>query len=309
MVRTPIAISMGDPAGVGPEICLRLLRDQAFLGRHEIRIFGSARVLEQAAGSSGAIHDEHLIDLGEVDDLVPGQVSAATGAASYRYLEAAISAAQSGEVRGIVTCPIHKEALAAAGIDFAGHTEILAEKTNVARHCMMLTTLALTCSLVTTHMPLADVPAALSTERILEVIELTAAAMSGLHGRGARLAVLGLNPHAGEGGLFGDEELRVIGPAVELAKGRGIDVRGPFSPDTAFLPQVRKDVDAHICMYHDQGLIPLKTLDFEKAVNVTLGLPFVRTSVGHGTALDIAGKGLASAESLYAAVRLADRLG
>ncbi|NNM29342.1 MAG: 4-hydroxythreonine-4-phosphate dehydrogenase PdxA, partial [Akkermansiaceae bacterium] len=255
MERPPLAVTMGDPAGIGPELCLELLRDEVMLANHELRVFGSAAVLEGLAGAAGPIRDEHLVDFGPVDDLVPGQVSAATGAASFRYLEAAIEAALNGEVRAIITCPIHKAALAAAGIDFAGHTEILVDKTGSQSHAMMLTTPAITCSLVTTHLALSDVPAHLTTGRIAEVIDLTAAAMSTLHGRGARLAVLGLNPHAGEGGLFGDEESRIIQPAIDAARKGAIDVRGPLPPDTAFLPKTRREVDAYICMYHDQGLI------------------------------------------------------
>jgi 4-hydroxythreonine-4-phosphate dehydrogenase len=173
---------------------------------------------------------------------------------------------------------------------------------------MMLTTPQLTCSLVTTHRAYRDVPSGLSAERVEAVIELTAGAMRRLHGRAPRLAVCGLNPHAGEAGLFGDEEQRIIAPAVARSRDDGIDVVGPLPPDTAFLPARRAETDAYVCMYHDQGLIPLKMLDFEHAVNVTLGLPIVRTSPGHGTALDIAWQGKADPRSLCEALKLAARL-
>ncbi len=209
----------------------------------------------------------------------------------------------------IATAPINKESLHAAGIPFPGHTEILADRLKPERHCMMLTSEAITCSLVTVHVGYREVPALLTTESVLATIELTAAAMERMRGRKPRLLVCGLNPHAGEHGLFGDrEEERIIAPAIGAAKAKGIDVDGPLPPDTAFLPKYRKAADAYVCMYHDQGLIPLKALAFEDAVNVTLGLPIVRTSVDHGTAFDIAWKGVADPSSLFRAVELAAKL-
>jgi 4-hydroxythreonine-4-phosphate dehydrogenase len=185
----------------------------------------------------------------------------------------------------------------------------LADRTKTDRYCMMLTSEEVTCSLVTVHVGLCDVPRLLSVERIVEVIELTDAAMRAARGRPARLTVCGLNPHAGEHGLFGNgEEERLIGPAIAIAQQRGIDVDGPLPPDTAFLPAKRHVTDAYVCMYHDQGLIPLKALAFDSAINVTLGLPFVRTSVDHGTALDIAWQGKASLTSMLHAVEWAARL-
>ena len=219
----------------------------------------------------------------------PAHVSAATGAASYRYIVAAIDAALAGQVDGVVTGPIHKEALRLSGVSFPGHTEIFEALTNSDRACMMLKSDALTCSFVTTHVGLHEVPGLISTQRVLDVIELTDEAMCNILGRASRLVVCGLNPHAGESGLFGKgEEERFITPAIEAARMRGIEIEGPLPPDTAFLPARRKRTDAFICMYHDQGHIPLKALTFETAVNTTLGLPIVRTSVDHGTALDIA---------------------
>jgi 4-hydroxythreonine-4-phosphate dehydrogenase len=239
----------------------------------------------------------------------PGRVDAATGLAAYRYIEASITAALSSQVDAVVTGPIHKEALRAAGIPYPGHTEIFTEKTGAKRYCMMLTADEITCSLVTSHVGYRDVLRYLSVERILEVIELSAAAMQRIRGRRPRLLVCGLNPHAGEHGLFGgEEEEKYIAPAVAAARGQGIDVEGPLPPDTAFLPRRRETTDCYVCMYHDQGLIPLKAIAFDRAVNITLGLPIIRTSVDHGTALDIAWTGQAEVSSLVQAVLLATRL-
>ena len=251
-----------------------------------------------------------IVDLGVcLDELIPGQVSHQTGAASYRFVETAIEAAQSGMVDGLVTGPIHKEALNASGVPYPGHTEILAAKTNSNRTCMMLTSQQITCSLVTTHVGYDEVPHLLSTERILEVIELSHDALVRMRGTSPRLTVCGLNPHNGEQGLFGNrEEETIISPAVNLARQKGIQVIGPVAADTAFVPNRRSQTDGYICMYHDQALIPLKALAFDFAVNVTLGIPIVRTSVDHGTACDIAWKGVAKTTSMIEAIRLASRL-
>jgi len=243
------------------------------------------------------------------DQFMPGEVSAATGAASYAYIEAAIRAALDGKVDAICTAPINKEALHAAGIEYPGHTEILADLTQAPRVCMMLTSDEITCSLVTAHVGLHEVPGLLTVPKILDAIELTALTMRKLRGHEPRLTICGLNPHAGEKGLFGRrEEEEIIAPAAELARSQGIVIDGPLPPDTAFLPDRRRETDAYICMYHDQGLIPLKMLAFETGVNVTLGLPIVRTSVDHGTAFDIAWRGRASAKSMFEAIKLAARL-
>jgi 4-hydroxythreonine-4-phosphate dehydrogenase len=197
----------------------------------------------------------------------------------------------------------------AAGLPYAGHTEIFTEKTGARRSCMMLTSDEITCSLVTTHIGYAAVPSQLTTERIVEVIELTNQAMTQLRGRSVKIVLCGLNPHAGEHGLFGSgEEEQVIAPAAAVARAWGMDVVGPLPPDTAFVPARRRATDAYVCMYHDQGLVPLKALAFDVAVNVTLGLPIIRTSVDHGTAFDIAWTGRADCSSLIRAVLLAARL-
>ena len=307
-----IAITMGDPAGVGPELCLRLLADGRVREFCVPIVFGDARILDRVAKQLGwSLPSGEVIDLKAIDadSFEPGRVSAACGAAAYRYFTFAIDEALAGRVDAIATAPINKESLHAAGFPFPGHTEILATRTNAERSCMMLTSPEITCSLVTVHVGYREVPALLTTERILDTIELTAAAMERIRGKKPRLLVCGLNPHAGEHGLFGDrEEERFIVPAIEAARNKGIDVDGPLPPDTAFLPKYRKATDAYICMYHDQGLIPLKALAFEEAVNVTLGLPIVRTSVDHGTAFDIAWQGIADVSSLIHAVRLAAKL-
>lgn len=324
-----IAITSGDPAGVGPELSLRAAADAALCGICTPILFADEQVLARVADACGFdappasccgqqrppkcrdLKEPTIVDLQAIDadDVTPGEVSAATGRAAYRYVEAAIAAATAGEVDAVVTGPIHKEALSAAGVLHPGHTEIFAELTGAARHCMMLTSEEITCSFVTGHIGLKDVPGAITSERIVEVIELSDAAMRKIRGRQPRLIVCGLNPHAGEHGLFGDrEEERLIAPAVAAAQRRGYDVAGPLPPDTAFVPKLRGQTDCYVCMYHDQGLIPLKALAFDTAVNITLGLPIIRTSVDHGTALDIAWRGIADATSLFSAVRLAAQL-
>ena len=308
-----IAVTMGDPAGVGPELCLRLLADERVREWCVPVVFGDAGVLDRVAKQLGWPQPDPagVLDLKAIDAaaVVPGAVSAACGRAAYEYVTTAIGEALAGRVDAITTAPLNKEALHTAGFPYPGHTEILAARTNAGRSCMMLTADAITCSLVTVHVGYREVPALLTVERILDTIELTAAAMERIRGKTPRLLVCGLNPHAGEHGLFGDrEEERIIAPAIAAARAKGIDAAGPLPPDTAFLPKYRATTDAYVCMYHDQGLIPLKALAFEDAVNVTLGLPIVRTSVDHGTAFDIAWRGVADVSSLVQAVKLAARL-
>lgn len=330
-----VAVTMGDPAGVGPEICLDALADTSVLAECLPVIFGNATVLKAAAKATGRVFlsewevvDAHAPDLdaqltsatrpvivdcpdSDLSHLQPGQVNAATGRASLTYIKHAVACSQSGSVHAIVTGPIHKEAIHAAGSPYPGHTEMLVAMTGARRHCMMLASEDIACSLVTTHIGLCEVPDALHPARILEVIRLTAEAMPGLSLTAERqeIAVLGLNPHAGEGGLFGkQEEERCILPAIEQARAESILATGPLPPDTAFLPTRRAKTAAYVCMYHDQGLIPLKMLSFDTAVNITLGLPIIRTSVDHGTALDIAWQGKAKSSSLCSALRTAVRL-
>lgn len=324
-----IAVTMGDPAGVGPELCLRLLAEESLHATATPVVFGDARVLGTVAeklrlpmppnvwnrdtfsATAPIPRTPAILDFQQIapDEFVPGQVSARAGRAAFTYIEAAIQMALAGSVDAVCTAPIHKEALAAAGVPFPGHTEMFTAFTGAARSCMMLTAPEITCSLVTAHVGYRDVPGLLNVETILDTIELTDAAMTRIRGWKPRLTICGLNPHAGEHGLFGDrEEERFIIPAVEQARARGITIDGPFPPDTAFLARRRAITDAYICLYHDQGLIPLKALAFDEGINVTLGLPIVRTSVDHGTAFDIAWQGIASPASLYEAFRLAARL-
>lgn len=317
---------MGDPAGVGPEICLRALADAELNDECQLLVFGDAGVLQRCSRITGlatpkfvlGVNDSYelqahscVIDLQCIDaeQLVIGEVSADCGRASYNYIEAAIVDALAGKVDAVTTAPINKEAFRSAGIHYPGHTEIFAERAASDRWCMMQFSPEITCTFVTVHVGYAEVPKLLTVERVLETIELTAESLTVIHGRNPQLVVCGLNPHAGEHGLFGDrEEERIIYPAIEEARRRGIVVEGPLPPDTAFLPAKRRTTDGFVCMYHDQGHIPLKALAFDSAVNTTLGLKVVRTSVDHGTAYDIAWQGVASCSSLFAAVRLAIRL-
>jgi 4-hydroxythreonine-4-phosphate dehydrogenase len=329
MSKPLIAITMGDPAGVGPEVCLQLLANEAVRAFATPVVFGDARLLARCARQTGlpaprrivseiewavtcqSLDEPSVLDLFGFDaaDFTPGVVTARTGAAAYRYVERSIEAALAGQVAGVATAPLNKEALHAAGIRFPGHTEIFAEKTGAARACMFQFSDEVRASFVTVHCGYAEVPGLLTKERIVDVIELTAEAMRSIRGTNPKLAVLGLNPHAGEHGLFGNgEEENIILPAIEAARARGLTVEGPLPPDTAFLPAKRRATDAFICMYHDQGHIPLKALAFDTAVNTTLGLPIIRTSVDHGTACDIAWQGKATGSSLFEAVRLAAKL-
>ena len=310
---------MGDPAGVGPEVCLHLLQDEEIARLCSPVVFGDAAVLEQAAkqcrlpkpnkvvAGLGDAAGPCVFDIGAIGlgDFETGTVNAATGRAGYTYVENAIDAALGGQVAAVTTAPLNKEALHAAGISFPGHTEILAARTHAQCSCMLQYSSEVRCVFVTTHVGYAEVPNLLTRERILETLELGAQAMRRIRGSEPKIGVLGLNPHAGEHGLFGGEEETVILPAIEAARAKGFDVEGPVPPDTAFIPAKRRATDLFVCMYHDQGHIPLKALCFDEAVNTTLGLPIVRTSVDHGTALDIAGLGQASPSSLFAAVKLA----
>lgn len=314
---TRLAVTMGDPAGVGPEVCLMLLEQAStLLLSQEIRIYGDADILKRVAlhtglplPSAGAVHHLPSPSLTHASTITPGQVDPRCGQAAYHYLTTAIDDALAGHVDAVVTAPINKEALRTAGIDFPGHTEILASRTQSPRSCMLQYSAEVTASFVTCHCGYAEVPRLLTRSRLREVIDLTHEALSAIKGRPPILRALGLNPHAGEHGLFGDrEEETIIAPEIEEAKGRGILISGPLPPDTAFLPHLRKTTDAFICMYHDQGHIPLKALAFDSAVNVTLGLPIIRTSVDHGTAFDIAWTGQANPGSILAAAALAVQL-
>jgi len=320
---------MGDPAGVGPEVCLRAVAEPEVRAACVPVIFGDAGVLARAATACGlagppaAIGPDAwaaapsdlsvpaVVDMGAIDAaaVVPGAIDPACGRAAAAYIDAAIAAALAGQAAAVATAPIHKEALRLGGCPHPGHTEIFATATGARRVCMILVAADLAVSFVTVHVGYADVPAGLTVQRIGEVIDLTAETIGRLLGRAARIGVCGLNPHAGEHGLFGrGEEQRLIAPAVDAARRRGIDVAGPWPADAIFTPEKRAQYDAIVCMYHDQGHIPFKMLAFDTGVNVTAGLPIVRTSVDHGTAFDIAWTGRARPTSLIQAVLLAVRL-
>lgn len=326
-VKPLLAITMGDPAGVGPEICLKALHSEKVNQVCRPVIFGDADILKAAAEATDQDFDFHvltldafenldpnqiqaptLIDFSNInrEDFQPSEISAKTGQASFEYIVKAIELANKGQIQGIVTAPINKYALSLAGINFPGHTEILEKFTESEDVCMLLTSEKISCALVTTHIGLHEVAGALTEEKILKVIELTDQAMGEILGQRPKIGVLGLNPHCGESGLFGlNEESRIIEPAIKKAEQTGMNVEGPLAPDTAFVSSHLDTYDAFVCMYHDQGLIPLKMLAFDSAVNVTLGLPIIRTSVDHGTALDIAWKGMAKSSSLIQSICLA----
>jgi 4-hydroxythreonine-4-phosphate dehydrogenase len=310
---------MGDPSGVGPEIIALALEEDNF-SRNSLVIGDIERLKVGArkAGSStryrvaesacraGSDRQVPVLQVGLVDQTVPfGQLSAHSGECAYQCIIKAIDLAMEGAVDAVVTAPINKESLQLAGHIYPGHTEILAERTETEETVMMLAAGSMRVLHVTTHIPISQVSGAISTERIVRVLELGDDALKKMGIRKPLFAVAGLNPHAGEGGIFGDDEKLIIAPAVELAIDRGIRVEGPVPPDVVFLKMHRGKYDAIVAMYHDQGHIPLKLLAFESGVNVSLGLPIIRTSVDHGTAFDIAGKGLADPGSLVEALRLA----
>jgi len=324
MPKPRIAVTMGDPAGIGPEICLDLLNDPEIANLCAPIVFGDSSVLQSCAEKThksfdiieisesqlGESSKQGILNLGlmNVNQLNPGTADANTGRATYGYVTSAIDACLGKKVDAIVTCPANKEAMQAGGVTQPGHTEIFAEHTSTEKFCMAFFSDEISCSLVTVHCGYSEVPLLLSFERIYDVISLTRQAHQKLLGREPRLAVCGLNPHAGENGLFGNREEDVILTAIEQARSEGSEIVGPLPPDTAFTQLERKQTDAYICMYHDQALIPVKALAFDSAVNVTLGLPIVRTSVDHGTALDIAWQGKADPSSLKHAVRLAVKI-
>ncbi len=315
-----VAITMGDPAGIGPEITLKAVRQQDVLAVCKLTIIGDEAVLEQAAralADKGALPEgQPLPDDVEVIDLQNvkagshrwGKVTAEAGKAAAEYIEHAVKLALKGEIAAIVTGPINKEALALANVPYPGHTEMLAALTNTRDYAMMLAGPTLRVIHVSTHVSLAEAIRRVKRDRILRVTELAHTVLEGAGISQPRIAVAGLNPHAGESGLFGDEEIREIAPAIEAAKRQGIQASGPHPPDTVFWHASQGRFDVVVVMYHDQGHIPAKYAGFDKSVNITVGLPVVRTSVDHGTAFDIAGKGVASEASMVEAILHAVRL-
>ena len=287
--RPVVAITVGDPSGIGPEIAIKAARDP--------------RVVETC---QPVLYGPHTP--AELEAYPAGMVDAASGRAAYDAIVAAVKDAQAGRVAAIVTAPINKEAFAAAGLAWRGHTDLLAELCGVRHAAMMFWSERLRVVLATVHIPLREVPARLTTDGLLRTIRLTAASMPRFGIVSPRIGVAGLNPHAGENGLLGDEDGTVIRPAIETAAAEGISVAGPYPADTLFVRAARGEFDVVVAAYHDQGLVPVKLMAFGRAVNVTLGLPIIRTSVDHGTAFDIARRGVADEGSLVEAILLATRL-
>jgi 4-phospho-D-threonate 3-dehydrogenase / 4-phospho-D-erythronate 3-dehydrogenase len=334
-MTTPVlGITMGDPAGIGPEVTAKALADAAVRKAARAVVIGDARVMAAAArvagldlavrpvarmsDATGASGRVEVMDLANADPaaFAVGRVSALCGRAAYEYIERAVRLALDREIDGIVTGPINKEALAAAGVEHSGHTEILAELTDTRAYAMLLIGRELRVIHVTTHVALRRVPELVTRERVLRTIRLGHAAMRRLGLATPRLAVCGLNPHAGESGLFGDEEQHAIAPAIADARADGIDASGPYPADTIMSRARGGEFDCVVAMYHDQGHTPVKTLGFRydeaskawtgmSGVNVTVGLPVLRVSVDHGTAFDRAGRGTANPESMVEAILVA----
>jgi 4-hydroxythreonine-4-phosphate dehydrogenase len=327
MSTKPIAITMGDAAGIGPEIIAKAFRDHADDTRGCF-VAGDIEAIRRGARAIDAGVPMPVALIGDPDDALAapprcipvlpvvqlpslpayGRVSAVAGRAAADAVTWAARCALKGEIAAIVTAPLHKEALAAAGVPFPGHTELLQAEAGGMPVRMMLANHELRTVLVSIHVSLRDAIAAVTLGNVLDTIRIAQVALARSLGHPPRLAVAGLNPHAGEAGLFGREEVEAISPAIAVARAEGIDASGPFAPDTVFMRARRGEFDAVIAMYHDQGLIPVKYLGVEKGVNVTLGLPLVRTSPDHGTAFDIAGSGAADGSSLVQAIRVARML-
>ncbi|BCS34739.1 4-hydroxythreonine-4-phosphate dehydrogenase [Luteitalea sp. TBR-22] len=284
-----VAITVGDPAGIGPEIAL------AAAASREVR-----------AVCEPVLYGPHTADA--LATFAPGRISAEAGQASYDAIVAAVRDAQAGAVDAITTGPVHKEAFAACGLPWKGHTDLLGHLTGSRRVAMMFHSEPLRVVLATVHVAIAEVPRLLTRALVEDIVELTARSLPAFGYATPRIGLAGLNPHAGEHGLMGHEDDEVLAPAVAACRARGIDVQGPFPGDTVFLRATRGAFDVVVACYHDQGLIPVKLLAFGQSVNVTLGLPIIRTSVDHGTAFDIARQGTADASSMVSAVTLAAKL-
>jgi len=316
MTQRPMGITMGDPAGIGPEIIAKLFAEgtpasaivigDAGILRRAVALLGlplevvEIETPDRARGGAGRIE---VLPVGALPpDLPFGRIDARAGAAAFAYISRAIDEVQAGRISAVVTAPINKAAMNAAGIDYPGHTEILAERDGTSDYAMMLANDELRVLLVSIHVSLADAIRMVTVENELRAIRLADLAGRQFGIACPRVAVAGLNPHAGEGGMFGQEDDAIIAPAVARARDEGIAVSGPLSGDTVFMRARRGEFDVVVAQYHDQGLIPVKYLGLDQGVNITVGLPFVRTSVDHGTAFEIAGTGLASAASLRYAV-------
>jgi 4-hydroxythreonine-4-phosphate dehydrogenase len=319
-----VAVSMGDPTGIGPEVIVKALRQKSVWKECHPVIFGDLVALRKAMEQlsvelpvevwEGKGRDSRVVPIVPGARLAsrfltPGRPSKVTGEASFRYIWEATQCVLRGEADALCTGPINKAWVQKAGHPYPGHTEMLADWSGVEHFRMMMVARGLRVVLVTIHLPLSRVSRYLTKEAVFRTIVLTDGSLKRLFGvPKPKIAVAGFNPHAGEEGILGPEEKRAIGPAVSRARRGGLDVKGPLAADALFARVAEEKYDAVVCMYHDQGLIPVKLLDFYGGVNLTLGLPFVRTSVDHGTANDIAGKGIANASSMIAAIRLAAEL-
>jgi 4-hydroxythreonine-4-phosphate dehydrogenase len=307
-----IGITMGDAAGIGAEITLKALADEAVLKICSPVIIGDADFLLKTARDLNLEIDFGNIALHDLKNLrgevICGADAANTGRAAAEYIEAAVQLVKEGKIDAIATAPISKKAIALGGYDFPGHTEFLAHLSGTKDFAMSFFARDLRVVLLSTHLALRDAIALVKKEKLVELIKFSHREISRLLKKDVRIAVAGLNPHASEGGMFGSEEKDEIVPAIDECKRHGIDVSGAFSPDTIFLRGFQGEFDAVVACYHDQATIAVKSLSFGESVNVTLGLPFIRTSVDHGTAFDIAGKNLADASSMKAAIKLAAEL-
>jgi 4-hydroxythreonine-4-phosphate dehydrogenase len=309
-MRPRLAVTVGDPAGIGPEVVLKALASPERPAA-EFVVYGTRAVLDARARRfslrPASDLDVELVDVPAAEEARLGHPSAPGGRAAAEAVLAAAGDAMQGRVAGLVTAPLSKEALHIAGYKWPGHTELLAEAAGVRDVAMMFVGGGLRVALLTMHQPLRSVSASIDTELVTRIVRLVHRELPRFGGQGA-IALCGLNPHAGEGGLLGSEEHAVLAPAVAILRAEGIDVAGPLPADTVFVRAVRGEFAAVVAGYHDQGLIPVKLASFGRAVNVTLGLPFVRTSVDHGTGFDIVEKGIASETSLIEAMKLAAEL-
>ena len=312
-MKERIAITLGDPAGVGTEVVLKALADPAVAGLAQWVVIGDAAALRETGKLTGIdprTFGCEFVFAGQIPDEEPvafGQLRAAYGAAAVEYVRRAVQMCLAGEAAAMVTAPLNKEAVTLGGRHFTGHTEYIAELCKAAESRMLLASERVSTVHVTTHVPLERACQA-DAARVLRTIELGNEAVRLMLRRAPRVGVCGLNPHAGEHGLFGRQEIEVIAPAVEQARARGIDCCGPLPPDTIYVRALRGEFDLIVAQYHDQGHIPMKLIDFEETVNVSLGIPIIRTSVDHGTAFDIAGRNQADARNMKAALRLAVRM-
>jgi len=308
-----IAISIGDPAGIGPEIALKALRDPSVASLAEWFLVADSAALEAAVrfcAIDPATLSFRLVETGSLPaghSIAFGQLRAEYGVAAIAYVRRAVELCMNGEADAMVTAPLNKEAVALSGRAFSGHTEYIAELTGAAESRMLLYSEKLATVHVSTHIPLEQA-CRLDRARIVRTIQLGNDALTWMNRHAPRIAVCGLNPHAGEHGLFGRQDLEIIAPAIDQARSLGIDCSGPHSPDTIFVRALRGEFDLIVAMYHDQGHIPMKVIDFAGGVNVSLGMPIIRTSVDHGTAFDIAGRNQADATNMKVAMRLAVRM-